>query len=285
MADCLGQPEYLVKQYLQTSQKEPIYSSLWDEAFEGIKKHLITHTKHARRVFVAELPGGIGHSLSPKMDHLVCFLPGTIALGATNGRPLAIARADGGFWNAKKDEQMRLAAELTETCYGMYAVTATGLAPEIVWFEAEQPDLEPRSGQANGGNKKRRPGDWKRDYEIRPLDAHNLQRPETVESLYFMWYVTRDEKYRLWGWDIFQAFEKYTKLGVDEEGKGYTSLADVTKVPPPRRDNMESYWLVSLRFHGCIHCICDLYADGGLTTGRNTEVPVSALLTTGLFAD
>jgi hypothetical protein len=82
--------EYLIKQYLQTS--EPMYRGMWEEALAGIQKHLIIPTKHAKLSIVAELPNGIGGSLSPKVDHLVCFLPGAIALGATTGLMEAEAR-------------------------------------------------------------------------------------------------------------------------------------------------------------------------------------------------
>ncbi|CAI7571669.1 unnamed protein product [Penicillium manginii] len=37
--------EYLVKQYLQTSGDEQIYSEMWEEALAGIQKHLATTTK------------------------------------------------------------------------------------------------------------------------------------------------------------------------------------------------------------------------------------------------
>lgn len=115
---------------------------MWDEALEGIKAHLVTETKHSRLKYIAELPSGVGGPLSPKMDHLVCFLPGTIALGATKGRTLAEARLNLD-WTEHHEEDMRLAAELMKTCWGMYAVTGTGLAPEIVWFEAADDDLKP----------------------------------------------------------------------------------------------------------------------------------------------
>lgn len=47
-------------------------------------------------------------------------------------------------------------------------------------------------------------------------------------------------RYREWGWQIFQAFEKYTKVSTG----GYTSLDDVTVLPPPqRRDKMETFFL------------------------------------------
>jgi rhamnogalacturonyl hydrolase YesR len=86
---------------------------------------------------------------------------------------------------------------------------------------------------------------WKQDFIIKPADAHNLQRPETVESLFYMWRITGDEVYREWGWEMFSAFKNHTRV---EDSGGYTSVNDVTKVPPPSRDNMESFWLVS---HDC----------------------------------
>ena len=46
-------------------------------------------------------------------------------------------------------------------------------------------------------------------------------------------------RYREWGWQIFQAFEKYTKV----DSGGYSSLDDVTSLPPPKRDKMETFFL------------------------------------------
>ncbi|KAK8055336.1 glycoside hydrolase, partial [Apiospora rasikravindrae] len=238
--------EYLPKQYLQTG--EDLYLDMWDEALEGIKSHLVTETKHSRLKFVAELPSGVGGPLSPKMDHLVCFLPGTIALGATQGRTLDEARLSL-EWTEHHEEDMKLAAELMKTCWGMYAVTETGLAPEIAWFEAaSDDDLK----SVPGSRKSRKPSNslqnWKKDFIINPLDAHNLQRPETVESLFLMYRITGDNMYREWGWTIFQAFQKHTRT---PDRDGYTSLDDVRTVPPKTRDNMESFWLASTR-HLCL---------------------------------
>jgi mannosyl-oligosaccharide alpha-1,2-mannosidase len=243
--------EYLIKQYLQTSGQEPVYQEMWEEALAGIQTHLITTTRRAGLTIVAELPQGIGGALSPKMDHLVCFLPGAIALGATGGHTLAAARARPD-WSAAKEEQMQLARELMKTCWGMYAVTRTGLAPEIAWFDVADEDLRPRgpgddrlSSSSNVGRKSSRDSlaAWKQDFVVKPLDAHNLQRPETVESLFVMWRVTEDPLYRELGWKIFQAFRKWTYAGLD---KGYTSVNDVNRIPPPFRDNMESFWLVRI---------------------------------------
>ncbi|KAF2807610.1 mannosyl-oligosaccharide 1,2-alpha-mannosidase [Mytilinidion resinicola] len=230
--------EYLIKQYLQTS--ETIYLDMWEEALAGIQKHLIIPTKHAKLNIVAELPSGIGGALSPKMDHLVCFLPGSIALGVTDGLTEAEARRLPS-WSAEKAQQMKLARELTKTCWGMYKVTETGIAPEIVWFRTDEASLQSRSNKppslARSSNSE---AIWKEDYDIKPLDAHNLQRPETVESLFVMWRITKDPIYREWGWEIFKAFQKHSIVGL---GEGYSSLNNVNAIPPPRRDNMESFWL------------------------------------------
>ena len=37
----------------------------------------------------------------------------------------------------------------------------------------------------------------------------NQLRPEIVESFFYLWRVTRDERYRDWGWQAFQAFEEH----------------------------------------------------------------------------
>lgn len=62
------------------------------------------------------------HPLSLIQDHLVCFLPGTLALGAHNGLPA---------------DHMDLALQLMETCHQMYAQMETGLSPEIAHFNLQ----------------------------------------------------------------------------------------------------------------------------------------------------
>ena len=49
------------------------------------------------------------------------------------------------------------------------------------------------------------------DMYVKTNDAHNLLRPETIESLYYMWYFTGNKTYQDWGWQIFQVciFKKY----------------------------------------------------------------------------
>ncbi|KAF2090783.1 glycoside hydrolase family 47 protein [Saccharata proteae CBS 121410] len=235
--------EYLIKQYLQTSKQEPVYLDMWEESLRGIRKHLITYSAPSNLTILAERPNGLNGEITPKMDHLVCFMPGTIALAATGGLPLEEARKSTS-WGQKEEDDMDLARELMKTCWGMYKVTATGLAPEITYFQTSKPPVMMESGKANPKSPPQlsyeEDADWRQDYIIKPADTHNLQRPETVESLFYMWRITGEEKYREWGWEMFQSFVKHTLV---EDGSGFTSINDVNRVPAPVRDNMESFWL------------------------------------------
>ncbi|KKY19521.1 putative mannosyl-oligosaccharidealpha-mannosidase [Phaeomoniella chlamydospora] len=244
--------EYLIKQYLQTSKAEPVYLEMWNEALAGVKEYLITYSEGAKLTILAERPNGLSRDISPKMDHLVCFMPGTIALGATSGRTVAQAKADGS-WTAADEENMVLAKELMKTCWAMYKATPTGLAPEITYFNIDSPPkmyndfkTKPVSSSLDGS-------DWRPDIDIHGNDVHNLQRPETVESLLYMWRITGDEIYRQWGWDMFRSWVKHSAYPVPVDGDAsevyaFTSLdsaniPDPDKIAAPRRDNMESFWL------------------------------------------
>ena len=230
--------EYLIKQYLQTSGEEPIYLELWEQALAGVRKHLITYTSKAHFTVLAERPHGLSGELYPKMDHLVCFMPGTIALAATGGLTVAEAKK-AGKWGKKQQSEMKLAKELTKTCWGMYKATGTGLAGEITFFEVDSPPPSEADGVLSSAEFT--DPSWKEDFQVKPQDSHNLQRPETVETLFYMWRITGDVMYREWGWEMFKSFVNYTQA---EGDAGYTSVANVLEAPPQLRDNMESFWLV-----------------------------------------
>ncbi|XP_043913988.1 endoplasmic reticulum mannosyl-oligosaccharide 1,2-alpha-mannosidase isoform X2 [Protopterus annectens] len=73
-----------------------------------------------------------------------------------------------------------------------------------------------------------------------PADRHNLLRPETVESLFYLYRFTKDRKYQDWGWEILKNFNKYTLV----PSGGYTSINNVQNPNnPDPRDKMESFFL------------------------------------------
>ena len=118
-----------------------LFESLRDDynaSISGVRNLLVRHSKPNNLLFVGELINGIDFKakmvwisafpfsfpqiylhLFISQDHLLCFLPGTLALGVHNGMP---------------QEHMRLAEDLLYTCYQTYAAQPTHLAPEITYF-------------------------------------------------------------------------------------------------------------------------------------------------------
>ncbi|XP_007475475.1 endoplasmic reticulum mannosyl-oligosaccharide 1,2-alpha-mannosidase isoform X2 [Monodelphis domestica] len=195
--------EYLLKQWIQGGKKENELLEEYINAIEGVKRHLLRKSEPSKLTFVGELAHG---RFKAKMDHLVCFLPGTLALGAHTGLTA---------------EHMELAKALIETCYQMYHQIETGLSPEIVYF-----NIHPQEGH--------------KDVEVKFSDRHNLLRPETIESLFYLYRFTGDKKYQDWGWEILQNFNKYTRVPTG----GYSSINNVQNPGNPQpRDKMESFFL------------------------------------------
>lgn len=107
------------------------------------------------------------------------------------------------------DQWFSLGANLTETCYKMYEKQPHGLSPE-----------------------KTRITNWM------AVIKYYILRPEAVESLFYMWRFTHDEKYRQWGWEIAKSIEQYCRV----EG-GYSGIHDITKPQIRHNDNQESFYL------------------------------------------
>ncbi|XP_044270175.1 endoplasmic reticulum mannosyl-oligosaccharide 1,2-alpha-mannosidase [Tribolium madens] len=195
--------EYLLKQWLQTGKTIDYLRDDYVTSIMGVEKHLTKRTVPNGFLFIGELLVG-GKDFKPKMDHLTCYLPGTLALGVHNGLP---------------ESHMKLAEELLSTCYQTYAQQPTFLAPEITYFNIQ--------------------GENSNDMYVKTNDAHNLLRPEYLESLWYVYQLTGNKTYQDWGWQIFQGFENYTKVK-----NGYTSIGNVKNPLNVRpKDMMESFFL------------------------------------------
>uniref|UniRef100_A0A182SEL3 alpha-1,2-Mannosidase n=1 Tax=Anopheles maculatus TaxID=74869 RepID=A0A182SEL3_9DIPT len=195
--------EYLLKQWLQTGKKADDYLiEDYQKSIRGVLNQLVRTTPNEKHVYIGELLNG--KDFKPKMDHLTCYLPGTLLLGYKNGMPKT---------------HLRLATDLLETCYQTYMKQPTQLAPEISYFNVN--------------------GESETDIYVKTNDAHNLLRPEFIESLYYFYAITGNRTYQDMGWTIFEAFNRYTKVK-----NGYTSIGNVKSPLNTRpRDMMESFWL------------------------------------------
>uniref|UniRef100_U5ETE3 alpha-1,2-Mannosidase n=1 Tax=Corethrella appendiculata TaxID=1370023 RepID=U5ETE3_9DIPT len=195
--------EYLLKQWIQTGKRnDDFLIADYQVSMNGVLNQLVRKTPNEHHIYIGELING--KDFKPKMDHLTCYLPGTLLLGYKNGMPKT---------------HLTLANDLLETCFQTYMKQPTQLAPEITYFNLN--------------------GESETDIYVKNNDAHNLLRPEFIESLYYFYAISGNKTYQDMGWTIFNAFNKYTKVK-----NGYTSINSVKNPLNTRpRDMMESFWL------------------------------------------
>uniref|UniRef100_A0A914N214 alpha-1,2-Mannosidase n=1 Tax=Meloidogyne incognita TaxID=6306 RepID=A0A914N214_MELIC len=211
--------EYLLKQWLQTGKTIDWLEKDYRRAMDSMQNKLWKGTVSGKLYFVGEQTTESTNSLikfSPKMDHLVCFLAGTLALGTQHGMPSI---------------HLEIAKNLSQTCQAMYE-NPTGLGPEIAWFNIVE----------NEENKKTTDNDETKlppDLYIKSMDAHSLLRPEAFEAWFYLHRITGDPIYKEWGWNAFKAIEQYAKV----ESGGYSSVQNVKRIPVHLKDMMESFFL------------------------------------------
>ncbi|KAJ6846522.1 mannosyl-oligosaccharide 1,2-alpha-mannosidase MNS1-like [Iris pallida] len=188
--------EYLLKAWVQGNKTETVKH--YREMWETSMEGLLSLVRKTTPSSFSYICEKNGGSLSDKMDELACFVPGMLALGSS------------GYGSEKAEKILSLAEELAWTCYNFYQSTPTKLAGENYFFHPGQ-DLSVGTS-------------W------------NILRPETVESLVYLWRFTGNKTYQEWGWNIFQAFEKNSRIE-----SGYVGLKDVNT---GMKDNMmQSFFL------------------------------------------
>jgi len=200
--------EYLLKAWLQGGRKEEYLRYMYDKAVDGMHELLVHTSTPSGLTYIAEMkiPGNI---IDHKMDHLVCFMGATLALGAYTH--------PAGLESEKAQRDLKTAKALTYTCYQMYARTKTGLSPELIRFTPELPNL---------------------DYRYTADISYYILRPETVESFFVLYQLTGDNVYRDWGWEIFQSIVAHC---ITDGGFGaYKNIERVGDIP---EDRMESFFV------------------------------------------
>ena len=191
--------EYLLKIWVQGGQQEMIYREQYDAAMDGVVEVLLQKSTPSGLHYLADWKGG--NKLDRKMDHLVCFVPGMLALGA-------FLKPD----SPNADRDMRIAKAIMYTCWQMYERQPTGIAPEYAKFDNN-------------------------DFSVPPKAPHYLLRPETVESMFILHYITKNPIYRVWGYKVMESLNKYCRTTY-----GYGALKDVRQTDKPPEDSMESFF-------------------------------------------
>lgn len=191
--------EYLLKVWLLTGKK---YNRLRDAYLDMVRAvHGSMKQRAGDLVYISEL---YGSNPTHKMDHLACFSGGMFALGSVSG---AHQNAD------ERRDALQLGADVAKTCMEMYHITKTKLPGEAVMFSNGRM-------QVGGGA------------------LYSLQRPETAETLMYLYRMTGEEQYRMYGGEIIDAILQHSKVA-----NGFSGLRDVNAVPPPLDDFQQSFLL------------------------------------------
>lgn len=198
--------EYILKQWIQFGKKDAELLELYEDAVESIILHLVRYTPNTN---IAVL-GYHGHTYHATMDHLSCFVPGMLVLGVMHGAHDYVGRSASRMFD--NDDIIEVAMDLAATCYRFYAESPCGLSPDVVEFDL------------NGTIAVRMP--------------KHILRPEAIESFFYLYRYTKDERYREWGWSIVEALNKHSRTAA-----GFSALNDTRSTHPHKSDSMESFFI------------------------------------------
>ncbi|CEP17592.1 hypothetical protein [Parasitella parasitica] len=236
--------EYFLKQHLLVDGTIPLYGRMYTQSIKSMKQYMLRQIPEYDMLM---LPPFNTQTETHKntMDHLTCFVPGMLAMGAIT---------------FDEPEDMEIAKGLLETCVFMYRTTRTGLSPEnwVVskteaynpltfnktkdeltsmrdwWYDSQlqNPLIKQRSNESESIAQdddeevestaiREIKQEYIVDYKLAPVrerpeslffgDKRYILRPETVESLFILYRITGDQKYQEYGWEIYQAIEKHCR--------------------------------------------------------------------------
>jgi mannosyl-oligosaccharide alpha-1,2-mannosidase len=190
--------EYLLKEHLL----EPSATPELAEMYGWMARLFVSNTSAAQTAdnsLVSNVVRRVGRSKrvvlsGSTFEHLSCFVPGLLALGAIS---LPAHKSD-----------LALASELLESCVDSYDAMASGLGPdEALVYPGSATAAEP-------------------SLIFRPLGSSGASfqlRPETVESLFVLFRASGDVRYRDIGWRIFQRIEQHCRV----KSGGFSGLKNV----------------------------------------------------------
>ncbi|ORY30039.1 glycosyl hydrolase family 47-domain-containing protein [Naematelia encephala] len=264
--------EYLVKAYklLGASEGAQQYRKLYEGSIDRARELLYTPITVVPGRDLLAIGKLEGNRLIPEIEHLTCFAGAMLGLGAK-----LLDRAN----------DMVDALKFTGSCYWLSAATPTGIQPEVVEFYEQGLEEYINVSQegkilpsGSVGDKRGMHRDFqgilrwnkgggvvpprddqdeasiKVDYTerlkgsppgARKVVGRGINRPETIESIFYMYRLTGDRKWQEKGWKMFVSWVSAAKV----DG-GFSSIHDVTSERTRFSDNMESFMFAeTLKYH------------------------------------
>ncbi|KAF4973188.1 hypothetical protein FSARC_440 [Fusarium sarcochroum] len=213
--------EYLIKMFAYDPVEFAEYGKSWISAVESSMQYLASHpTTRPELTFLGEFRG---NSTVPMSSHLASVCGGSFIYGGLL---------------LQNQTLIDFGLELSKSYYEVYRQSPSRIGPETFrWVDDHQPATKPATNRQP-------PRKWESFYQSAgywPTNGEFILRPETIESLYYAYRATGDEKWRTWAWEAFEAVYEMTRV----EG-GFSGLRNVmvkSKDNINRVDKMESFWL------------------------------------------
>ncbi|KJK82506.1 Mannosyl-oligosaccharide alpha-1,2-mannosidase [Metarhizium anisopliae BRIP 53293] len=206
--------EYLIKMYLYDPKEFSFYKDRWVAAADSTIEHLASHpTTRSDLTFLA---GYNGQTINHWSGHLASFAGGNFILA-------------GVVLNEPKYTDFGLA--LATSYYETYKQTPARIGPEgFQWVAADG------GSPPNGGDQ----ADFYQKAGFWSFSGGYILRPETIESLYYAYRVTGDNKYRDMVWEAFTAVRDLCRAKY-----GFAGIRDVMKKDGGGQDNFQQSFFLA----------------------------------------
>ncbi|KAG8417068.1 Belongs to the glycosyl hydrolase 47 [Metarhizium acridum] len=205
--------EYLIKMFLYDPGGFSFYKDRWVAAADSTIEHLASHP--TSRPDLTFLAGYDGQTIDHWSGHLASFAGGNFILA-------------GVVLNESKYTDFGL--DLASSYYETYKQTPARIGPEGFQWVAADGGSPPDDDQAGFY---KTAGFW-------PSSRAYILRPETIESLYYAYRVTGDNKYRDMVWEAFTAIRDRCKAKY-----GFSGIRDVMQKNGGGQDNFQQSFFLA----------------------------------------
>lgn len=214
--------EYLPKMHALLGGLDLEYEKMTVKALEAARDNLLFRPMSPKDenlllVGKATVNKNKNVELAPEMEHLACFAGGMYAL---TGKLI-----DRGHF-------VDLGSRLTRGCIWAYNSFETNIMPEIAEVVACESRHKPCPYDPEAlpsGRAKNLPAGF-----VRVRDTSYRLRPEAVESVFYMWRITGDKKWREAAWKMWEGISRETETEI-----AYATVDDVRYRGSPHLDSME----------------------------------------------
>ncbi|GAA5898592.1 hypothetical protein JCM6882_000874 [Rhodosporidiobolus microsporus] len=215
--------EYLIKQAQLTSFSTEQYPRMYEEAIDSAYEHLIRRVETVPgREDLTTIGAVAWGAWKNELQHLTCFAGGMLGLGAK-----LLARP----------HDLETGINVTNACVWVYESSATGIGGEATTFyDADEPSRWAVSESPDGSGKARTPRGS--PVGVRQANRRQIGRPETIESVFYMYRITGDRKWQDVGWTMFV---NWVKHAITESG--FATIRNINSLPAQQDDSMESFVL------------------------------------------